>query len=140
MSLTASQTKIVQMSFHQLIGEIALAAETFYDRLFELDPSLRVLFKGDIRMQGRKLMHTLLIVVNGLDNLDMLLPDIRNLGKRHTGYGVKREHYDTVGEALLWMLENRLKDQFTLETKLAWTAAYQTLVAVATEEEYHLST
>ena len=139
MSLTTSQTKIVQMSFHQLIGEIALAAQTFYDRLFELDPSLRVLFKGDMRMQGRKLMQTLLVVVNGLDNLDTLIPDIRSLGKRHTGYGVKREHYDTVGAALLWMLEQRLKDHFTPETKDAWTAAYQTLVAVATEQEYHLS-
>jgi hemoglobin-like flavoprotein len=140
MSLTTSQTKIVQTSFYQLIGEVSLAAQTFYDRLFELDPSLRMLFKSDMRAQGRKLMQTLLAVVDGLDNLDVLIPDIRNLGKRHVAYGVKREHYDTVGAALLWMLEQRLKDRFTPETKEAWAAAYQILVSVATEEEYHLST
>jgi hemoglobin-like flavoprotein len=80
-------------------------------------------------------MQTLLTVVNGLDNLDTLTPDIRKLGKRHIIYGVKREHYDTVGTALFWTLEYRLKDRFTPETRAAWTAAYQLLVAVATEEE-----
>ena len=135
MSLTPKQTSLVRTSFFELIEEIALAAQTFYDRLFELDPSLSVLFKEDMRVQGRKLMQTLLMVVNGLDNLDTLIPDIRKLGKRHIIYGVKRAHYDTVGTALLWTLEYRLKDHFTPETKAAWTAAYQLIVAVATEEE-----
>ena len=135
MSLTPNQTNLVRTSFFELIEEIALAAQTFYDRLFELDPSLRVLFKEDMRAQGRKLMQTLLVVVNGLDDLDALIPDIRSLGKRHIAYGVKRAHYDTVGTALLWTLEYRLRDHFTPETRVAWTTAYQLLVAVATEEE-----
>lgn len=135
MSLTPNQTTLIQTSFYELIEEITLAAETFYDRLFEIDPSLRVLFKGDMRTQGRKLMQTLLIVVNGLENLDTLIPEIRKLGQRHITYGVKRAHYDTVGTALLWTLEYRLRDHFTPETRIAWAAAYQLVVAVATEEE-----
>ena len=135
MSLTSKQTSLVQSSFLEVTEEIALAAQSFYDRLFELDPSLRVLFKDDMRVQGRKLMQALLMIVNGLDNLDTLTPAIRNLGKRHITYGVQRAHYETVGSALLWMLEYRLKDHFTPETQAAWQAAYQLIAAIASEDE-----
>ena len=135
MSLTSKQTSLVQSSFLEVAEEIALAAQAFYDRLFELDPSLRILFKDDMRVQGRKLMHALLIIVNGLENLDTLTPAIRSLGKRHLTYGVQRAHYETVGSALLWMLEYRLKDHFTPETRSAWQAAYQLIATIATKDE-----
>jgi hemoglobin-like flavoprotein len=106
------------------------AAALFYRRLFELDPSLRPLFRGDLVEQGRKLMQTLAWVVRGLDRLDELLPAVRALGIRHGGYGVKPAHYYTVGDALLWTLAQGLGRTFTPEVEAAWLRAYTTLADV----------
>jgi hemoglobin-like flavoprotein len=102
----------------------------FYGRLFEIDPALRPLFKGDIKEQGKKLMVMLASAVRGLDKLDELIPVVRTLGERHIGYGVKDEHYEVVGAALLWTLEKGLGPDFTPETKAAWTAVYGVLASV----------
>ncbi len=87
------------------------------------------MFKGDMVEQGRKLMDMLKTAVAGLDRLESLVPALENLGRNHQGYGVIDEHYDTVGKALLWTLEQGLGDAFTLEAKDAWTAVYGTLAA-----------
>ena len=100
------------------------AAVLFYRRLFELDPSLESLFKGDMAEQRRKLMQMLTFAVNGLDRLDQLVPVVKDLGRRHVGYGVADGHYATVGSALLWTLETGLGAAFTPEVKDAWTTVY----------------
>ena len=128
MSLTEQQITLVQSTFTQ-IGPVAEAvAAMFYARLFEIDPSLRSMFKSDLRSQGQKLIQTLAVVVYALDRLDQIIPAIQALGRRHVDYGVTPEHYAIVGEALLWTLENGLGADFTPEVKDAWTVAY-TLVA-----------
>jgi methyl-accepting chemotaxis protein len=104
-----------------------VAAELFYNRLFELDPSLKPLFKGDLQEQGRKLMAMLKTAVRGLDNLDKLVPAVEGLGRRHAAYGVKPAHYDTVAQALLWTLEEGLKESFTADVKAAWITVYGVL-------------
>ena len=81
------------------------AAVLFYDRLFAIAPEVKPLFPGEMNEQRKKLMATLTIVVNGLSNLDAILPAASSLAKRHVGYGVKAGHYEKVGEALLWTLE-----------------------------------
>jgi hemoglobin-like flavoprotein len=125
--MTTHQVKLVQSSW-ALIAPIAeQAAALFYGRLFELDPSLRHMFKADLKEQGKKLMQMLGMVVHGLTNLDRLLPAVRDLGTRHGNYGVADSHYDTVGAALLWTLGQGLGNQFTAEVKEAWTAAYTAL-------------
>lgn len=106
------------------------AAELFYGKLFELDPSLKPLFKGDISEQGEKLMKMIGIAVRGLTNLDSIVPAVQNLGVRHVAYGVKDEHYDTVAAALLWTLETGLGDAWTEEVKAAWTEVYVLLATV----------
>ena len=115
------------------------AASIFYGKLFELDPELKMLFKGDMTEQGRKLMSMLNTAVNSLDNLESILPAVQDLGKRHVGYGVKDQHYETVGAALISTLEIGLEDKFTDEVKEAWTKTYTTLADVmieaANEEE-----
>ena len=100
------------------------AAELFYGRLFELDPDLRSLFKGDMKDQGKMLMTTLKIAVKGLDNLEKLIPVLQELGSRHGGYGVKDRDYDTVAAALIWTLGQGLKDHFTPEVEESWVAIY----------------
>jgi len=126
--LTETQKILVQKSFEKVLPIADTAAALFYGRLFEIDPSLRHMFKGDLNEQGKKLMMTLKIAVGGLDRLDELVPQIEKLGRNHAGYGVKDEHYNTVASALLWTLEKGLGEDFTDEVKDAWVTVY-TIIA-----------
>ena len=128
--MTPRQIDLVQATFADVKPIASAAAELFYTRLFTLDPSLRGLFKGDMARQGQMLMSVLATSVAGLRNLDGLVPVVRLLGKRHAGYGVQDQHYETVGAALLWTLQIGLKEKFTPEVKDAWTAAYALLAGV----------
>jgi hemoglobin-like flavoprotein len=127
---TPEQVALVQESF-ELVAPIAeTAAELFYNRLFELDPSVKPLFKGDMTEQGKKLMAMIATAVKGLNNPEKLIPAVEQLGRNHVGYGVVPEHYDTVGAALIWTLEQGLGDAFTPEVKDAWIAVYTLLASV----------
>ena len=131
--MTLSQADLVQSSFARVAPIAEQAAELFYSRLFELDPSLRPMFRGDMKEQGKKLMDSLRLVVANVRNLDRIVPGVRALGARHVAYGVRDEHYATVGAALLWTLERGLGEHFTPQVKYAWTTAYQTLASVMME-------
>jgi len=122
--LTVAQKTLVQDSFATIALIADDAAVLFYQKLFELDPSLERMFRGDTKAQRKKLMQMLTAAVKGLDHLDRLVPVVQDLGRRHTGYGVADHHYDTVGAALLWTLEMGLGRTFTAEMKEAWTAVY----------------
>jgi nitric oxide dioxygenase len=124
MILNLHEIVLIQESFGQIAGITDHAAALFYARLFELDPSLRPLFRGDIQEQGRKLMAMLSTAVAALERLDGLTPTLRQLGVRHADYGVREEHYSTVGTALLWTLEKGLGPDFTAEVRAAWIAVY----------------
>jgi hemoglobin-like flavoprotein len=128
--MTPRQIDLVQDSFAQVKPIAQAAADLFYARLFLLDPSLRGMFKGDLRKQGQMLMGMMGAAVSGLRNLETLSPVVRELGARHAGYGVQARHYDTVGSALLWTLDTGLKEQFTPEVREAWASAYQLLADV----------
>ncbi len=131
MSLTQSQIDLVKSSFTQVEPIAETAAGLFYQRLFELDPTLRPLFKRDLTEQGRMLMQMLAIAVHSLDRLDTVVPAVKALGQRHAGYGVQAAHYDTVGAALLWTLEQGLGDAFAPEVREAWTTVYLLLAETA---------
>jgi hemoglobin-like flavoprotein len=122
--VTVAQKTLVQASFATIAPIADDAAALFYRRLFELDPSLERMFRGDMAEQRRKLMQMLTAAVKGLDRLDQLVPVVEDLGRRHGGYGVTDAHYDTVGAALLWTLEKGLGSAFTSEVKDAWAAVY----------------
>ncbi|MEM7132917.1 MAG: globin family protein [Chloroflexota bacterium] len=124
MTITAQQKALVQDSFAQVLPIADQAAAIFYDRLFSLDPSLRPLFSENMNQQRVKLMQTLNGAVMGLDDLDALVPILENLAIRHVGYGVRDEHYQTVGAALIWTLEQGLGHAFTDEVRAAWQAVY----------------
>jgi hemoglobin-like flavoprotein len=125
--MTPSDIDLVQSSFAKVTPIAEAAAELFYGRLFETAPEVRPLFKGDIADQGRKLMATLTVVVNGLRNLDAIVPVAGQLAVRHVTYGVKADHYPLVGAALLWTLQKGLGEAFTPDVASAWTRAYDTL-------------
>lgn len=131
--MNAQEIQTLQHSF-TLVEPIAeTAAALFYARLFELDPSLRPLFKHDMKSQGEKLMATLKMVVIGLSNPEKIIAAVQNLGQRHASYGVQSEHYATVGEALLWTLEKGLGAAYTPEVASAWTNAFGLLSGLMQE-------
>jgi hemoglobin-like flavoprotein len=134
--VTPQQVKLVQDSFAKVAPISDKAAALFYGRLFEIAPNLRALFHGDMAQQGRKLMTTLAVVVNGLSNLESILPAASALAKRHVHYGVKADHYQPVGASLLWTLEQGLGADWTPQLAAAWTEAYKTLADYMTAEAY----
>lgn len=125
--MTPEQIGLVQGTWAKVVPIKEAAAELFYGKLFELDPSLRALFKGDMKEQGRKLMTMINVAVGSLDKLDTIVPAVKDLGRRHAGYGVQAAHYGTVAAALLWTLEKGLGDAFTPDAKAAWTETYTVL-------------
>jgi hemoglobin-like flavoprotein len=106
------------------------AAQLFYERLFEIDPSLRVLFQSDPVVRRRKLMDALAFVVTHVDRPDDLVAMLAALGHRHVGYGVRPEHYAAAGEALLWTLDEGVGALRTAEAREAWVVTYELISAV----------
>jgi hemoglobin-like flavoprotein len=134
--MTPNQITLVQQSFAKVAPISETAAVLFYDRLFEIAPSVVPMFPTDMKEQRKKLMATLAVVVNGLGNLETVLPAASALAKRHVSYGAKAEHYPVVGAALLWTLEKGLGDGWTPDVASAWTAAYGTLSGHMISEAY----
>lgn len=130
-SMYASDVALVQSTWEQVLPIADTAAQLFYGRLFELDPSLRGMFAHtDMAEQRKKLMQIITVAVRGLERLDELLPAIEAMGRRHSGYGVTDDHYNTVAAALLWTLEQGLGSAFTPQVRSAWTETYTVLAAV----------
>lgn len=127
--MTPEQVHLVQDSFAKVAPIAETAAALFYQRLFELDPSLRPLFKGDIIEQGRKLMTMLGTVVGHLHRLGEITPTVRQLAARHVSYGIEDAYYETAGAALIWTLEQGLGEAFTPPVRGAWTTCYGILSA-----------
>jgi nitric oxide dioxygenase len=134
--MTPDQVKLVQTSFSRVAPISEQAAMLFYGRLFEIAPQVKSMFPADMTEQRLKLMATLAAVVNGLGNLDQILPAASALAKRHLSYGVKAAHYPAVGAALLWTLEKGLGAAWTPEVAEAWTEAYGTLSGYMISEAY----
>lgn len=122
--MTPNQIDLVQRSWAQVAPMGEAAVLMFYERLFFVDPSLRIMFRGDMTRQARKVLEMLSFTVAGLKRVHELVPLVQVLGRRHAGYGVRDEHYETVGAALLWTLEQGLGSAFTPAVREAWAAAY----------------
>lgn len=125
--MTPQERELVQRSFAAVAPIADQAAEMFYNRLFEIAPEARELFKGNMKSQGNKLMKMLATAVAGLDDMDALVPAVEELGRRHVKYGAQPEHYKPVGEALIWTLEKGLGDKFTPAVRNAWVTTYGVL-------------
>lgn len=131
--MNSQQIEIVQRTFAMAAPMADEVADRFYRRLFELDPMLRPMFRGDIKQQGQKLMAVLALAVRGLSKPETIVDAVQRLGQRHAGYGVQAQHYATVGEALLSTLAEVFGPAFTDEVRAAWTAAYTLLATIMQE-------
>src|ERR1700680_2937947 len=134
--MTPDHITLGRRSFAKVVPISDAAAVIFYDRLFEVAPSVKSMFPADMTEQRKKLMAMLAAVVNGLANLESILPAASALATRHVSYGAKREHYPVVGAALLWTLEKGLGDAWTPEVAEAWTAGYATLSGFMIHQAY----
>ena len=129
--MTPRQQILIRESWAQVAPIADTAASIFYDRLFEIDPSLRGLFsRTDMASQRRNLMQTLGVVVASIDRLETIVPAVEALGRRHAGYGVEAGHFETVAQALLDTLAIGLGEAFTPEVRDAWATAYGILAGV----------
>lgn len=132
-----TQITLVQDSFAKVVPIADTAAELFYADLFETAPLVKPMFDdADMAEQGKKLMTTLGVVVNGLRDLPAIVPVAEKLAVGHVAYGVQPEHYDAVGASLLRTLEKGLGDAFTSDVESAWATAYGTLAGVMKSAAY----
>ncbi len=132
--LNEKQKELVRTSFAAVAPIAPTAAALFYRRLFELDPTLRGMFRqANMEEQGRKLMQALSMAVASLDRLETLIQPLKAMGRRHAEYGVETGHYETVAAALLLTLEEGLGKLFTEEVRDAWTQVYALLAQTMQE-------
>ena len=130
------QVTLVQQSFEKAAALGEQVADIFYAELFAIDPALRVMFKGSMPEQKRKLLATLMLVVRSLHAPEKILKALQDLGIKHLDYGVQREHYTLVGNALLRTLKRGLGEQFTPDVREAWVEAFRTLASIMKEAAY----
>ncbi len=135
-SLTDHQIIMVQSSFTRLIADIDVTAQNFFDQLFALDPSLKSMFISDQQALGRKMIQTLLFVVNALNEPTTVVDTIEELSKRHLTYGVKEEYYATVGQALILTIRQSLGADSTPDIESAWQLAYDWVADIAKATAY----
>lgn len=128
--MTPEQAKLIKLSFAPIIGRKREAGQLFYQRLFEIAPDVKPMFKTDLHAQAEKLMSTLGAMVGCLQDRPTLNAMLENLGRKHVGYGVKDEHYDKLRAALLWTLEKMLGDAFTDEARNAWIDLHDTVADI----------
>lgn len=122
MAMTDRQKQLVRETYPRVIEMASPLSQLFYGQLFQMAPSVRPLFRGDIRVQGRKLMDMLKGLIECIDDTQQNLTLLRALGQRHAGYGVKPEHYDTVKAAFGWSLGQVLQSEYSGDVKAAWLA------------------
>lgn len=122
--MTPEQAVLVEDSFLRLGPVTAEIGERFYDRLFDMDPSLRALFVHDAAGQPMRLIQVLAYVVSNLRAPDSLLSMVRDLGRKHAKFGVQDAYYDTFKQALLATLAERLKENWSQEVASAWDSTY----------------
>jgi hemoglobin-like flavoprotein len=137
--MNRADIQLVRNGFAAVLADREAFAEAVFERLFARDPGLRALFAIDMKTHGHRLVGALARVVKSLDRCDAILDELRALARRHVAYGVEREHYDFLDDALLGALAERLGEAFDARARSAWAAAYSTLANAMIEAAgYHL--
>jgi len=129
--MTPERARLVRESWEQLAPVVPRVAATFYQRLFELEPAARMLFRSvNHASQVEKLTASLSTIVAALDTPETLIPELSRLGRRHQEYGVTDRNYEVLGAALLGTLRTTLGSGWTPELQEAWVEAYTLISSV----------
>jgi len=137
--MTSREIQLVRETFQQTQPAAGPLSQLFYGRIFQINPSLRGMFHGDIRAQGLKFTGMLTTLIDGLERLDRHVPELKAMGQRHVAYGVVPEHYDVVCDSLLWALSQAVEGGLTGEQKAAWKKMLEEVSAVMLEGAAQLS-
>jgi hemoglobin-like flavoprotein len=135
--LTKEEIKLIQYSFNTLTSKSKKVGEKFYKKLFEVNPDISKLFKGDMKEQAGSLMRMVKTVVEGLSHPEIIIPAIQDLGRRHNEYGVSPEQYKTFGDCLINTIEEELGNDFNKATQQAWFKLYNLLAEEMMENKYN---
>jgi hemoglobin-like flavoprotein len=122
--MTDRQILLVKNSWSYLIIKSEEAGLLFYNRLFEIAPELKPMFKTEQKDQSRKLITMVTLIVSKLQKLEEIQEEIKNLAIRHRRYGVDTAYYRIVGAALLWTIQRALPEKWTDELEEAWVEVY----------------
>jgi len=133
---TKEEIKLIQYSFGTLTSKSKKVGEKFYKKLFETNPDISKLFKGDMKEQAGALMRMVKTVVEGLNHPEIIVPAIQDLGRRHNEYGVLPEQYKAFGDCLVSTIEEELGNDFNSVTKKAWQKLYDVLAEEMKENKY----
>jgi ferredoxin-NADP reductase/hemoglobin-like flavoprotein len=102
----------------------------FYALLFVRHPDLRSLFPAAMDTQRDRLLKALLTAAEHIDNTEVLVAYLQNLGRGHRKYGTRAEHYPAVGECLIGALSRYASAIWDAELEAAWVRAYTTISQV----------
>lgn len=132
--LTREEVQLVQASWLAVAGDRERAGKLFYDTLFRTAPEVESLFTNDASVQGRKLMETIAILVDALENLDVLVPLVEDLGRFHANIGITPAQYDVVGQTLIETLRQIGGESFDADSERAWRKVYDTVAEIMMEQ------
>jgi nitric oxide dioxygenase len=119
---SATELRLVRETFDRLRPAADFLASQFYQRLFQLAPDTKFLFKRSSGEQYRMLMFGLATLVREADNPDKFAAFAQTLAVSHAAFGVTPDHYKPAAQALLDTLQQGLGTRYTPEVKSAWNS------------------
>ena len=125
------KVELLESSFEEVKPQADEFVNSFYSNLFTMYPDAKPLFEhSNMAEQKKKLLASLVLVVENLKNPDVLGTSLKGLGARHVKYGALPEHYPLVGNSLLTTFEQHLQEKWTPEVKQAWVEAYGAITEI----------
>lgn len=132
--LTERQISLIRRNWRQIRGiDPAIVGDAFYSKLFLDLPVAKRLFKSSKSEQALKLLDMLNLIIARLDRISVLNDELKQLAIRHVEYGVKDEHYQYVGNALIWTLKKASQHDWSPELEDAWVVCYNLLAQTMIE-------
>ncbi|MBT2727921.1 NO-inducible flavohemoprotein [Bacillus sp. ISL-75] len=113
----------------------------FYQLMFGNHPELLNIFNHANQKQGRQqkaLAGTVYAAAMYIDNLEAILPVVKQIAQKHRSLGILPEHYPIVGKHLLLAIKDVLGDAATDEIIDAWAQAYNVIADVFISVEAEL--
>ncbi|QGQ44433.1 NO-inducible flavohemoprotein [Metabacillus sediminilitoris] len=136
--LSENTIKIVKSTAPILADRGVEITTYFYEKLFEAHPALLNIFNHANQKKGRQqtaLANTVYAAATYIDQLEVLIPAVKQIAHKHRSLGVKEEHYPIVGEFLLKAIKDVLGDAATPEIINAWAEAYGVIAQVFIDVE-----
>ncbi|MDQ0207322.1 NO-inducible flavohemoprotein [Alkalicoccobacillus murimartini] len=142
-SLSSNQIELIKASVPVLAEHGTTITKCFYANLFKAHPELLNMFNQSNQKQSKQqqaLANTLYAAAANIENLQSLLPVVRQIAQKHRSLQVKPEHYPIVGHHLLHAIKETLGDAATDELLKAWEVAYGIIadIFMSVEKEMYL--